>query len=159
MKSATPKNRGRSRKTQGGGRGERDLKNRVVVWQWVVTFKEAVPPPPPGWVPWEWGGEGNGGGWVGKRWGKYRTGCGRDMIGGEREHGVVRKKEERVMDVMWIWGRVLHLWLEVGKCLEWLMVSRKNNKRPILRYYEKYRYYPLTRNPDPKFLVEHTFLE
>ena len=32
------------------------------------------------------------------------------MIGGEREHhGVVRKKEERVMDVMWIWGRVQHL--------------------------------------------------
>ena len=42
--SATPKNRGRSKKTQ----GRRALKNGgAVVWQWVVTFIEAVPPPPP----------------------------------------------------------------------------------------------------------------
>ena len=30
-----------------GGRWSVTLKNRVVVWQLVPTFKEAVPPPPP----------------------------------------------------------------------------------------------------------------
>ena len=41
--SGAPKNRGWSKKTQ----GRRAKKNGTVVWQWVVIFKEAVPPPPP----------------------------------------------------------------------------------------------------------------
>ena len=43
--SATPKNRGRSKKTQ----EQTALKSRrgAVVWQWEATFKEAVLPPPP----------------------------------------------------------------------------------------------------------------
>ena len=40
--SATPKIGGRSKKTQ----GKTALKTEAVVWQWVGTFKEAVPPPP-----------------------------------------------------------------------------------------------------------------
>ena len=36
----------------GGGkrklRGGQSQKTRAEVWQWVPTFKEAVPPPPPG---------------------------------------------------------------------------------------------------------------
>ena len=39
----TLKNKGRSKKTEGRTRP----KARVVVWQWVPTFREAVPPPPP----------------------------------------------------------------------------------------------------------------
>ena len=46
MKYATPKNRGRSRKTRGGGGSSE--KQGGSFWQVVVTFKEAVPPPPPG---------------------------------------------------------------------------------------------------------------
>ena len=34
----------RSKKTQ----GRTALKNWAVVWQWVATFKEALPPPPSG---------------------------------------------------------------------------------------------------------------
>ena len=41
--SATPQNRGWPKKTE----GQNDLKSAVVVWQWVATFKEAIPPPPP----------------------------------------------------------------------------------------------------------------
>ena len=39
--SATPKNRGRSAKTQGWTA----LKTGAVFGQWVASFKEAVPPP------------------------------------------------------------------------------------------------------------------
>ena len=39
-------------KKKGGGkkilRGGQCQKTGAVVWQWVPTFKEAVPPPPPG---------------------------------------------------------------------------------------------------------------
>ena len=41
----TLKNRGRSKKTGGGGAGGQGQKAGAVVWQWVPTFKEAVPPP------------------------------------------------------------------------------------------------------------------
>ena len=50
------KNRGRSKKTV----VERVKKTRALVWQWVPTFKEAVPPPPPPAV---------GGGGGANRWG------------------------------------------------------------------------------------------
>ena len=39
----SPKNRGRTKKTQGWT----GLKSGAVVWQWVPTFKEAVPPQEP----------------------------------------------------------------------------------------------------------------
>ena len=51
--SVSPKNRGQSKKTEGWT----GLKKMwAVVWQWVPTFKEAVPPPPwdPGYIASDW---------------------------------------------------------------------------------------------------------
>ena len=45
--SVTLKNRGGQRKLR-GGQGQ---KARAIVCQWVPTFKEAMPPPPPGVYP------------------------------------------------------------------------------------------------------------